>query len=216
MANDEKLKQQVERELEWEPKVNAAHIGVIVKNGAVTLTGHVPTYSEKLAAVRAAERVYGVKAVADEIEVQLSPSHIEDDSAIAEALVHSFRWNTLVPDTVQAEVRDGWVTLRGEVEWEYQRKAAERAVRDTRGVKGVSNLIVITPKVKASEIERHVADAIKRAADLDARSIWVTTDNGTVHLHGHVHSLYEKRVAEQVASAAPGVAKVDNEIAVTP
>jgi osmotically-inducible protein OsmY len=214
--NDEKLKEDVERELEWDPKVDAAHIGVVVEDGAVTLTGYVKTYSEKLAAIRAAERVYGVKAVADELEVRLEGSNVQDDTAIAQAIDNTFRWNTLIPDTVKAEVRNGFVTLVGEVEWGYQRTAAERAVRDIRGVKGVSNLIVVKPKVRATEIEKRVVDAIKRSAELDARSIWVTTDNGTVHLHGHVHSVFEKRVAEQAAASAPGVAKVDNEIVVTP
>jgi osmotically-inducible protein OsmY len=216
MPGDDELKREIERELEWDPKVNAAHIGVVVRDGAVALTGYVSTYSEKYAAVRAAERVYGVKAVADEIEVRLGGADVQDDAAIAEAIIHSFRWNTLVPESVKAEVRDGWVTLRGEVEWEYQLQAAKRAVRDIRGVKGVSNLIVVKPRVKPAEIEKRVAEAIKRSAELDARSIRVTTENGTVHLHGTVHSLYERRVAEEAAKAAPGVSKVENEIVVTP
>jgi osmotically-inducible protein OsmY len=216
MDNDHELKHEVERELEWDPKVDAANVGVVVRDGVVTLTGYVSTYAEKFAAVRAAERVYGVTAVADEIEVRPSGKNVQDDPAIAEAIKHAFDWSTVIPDTVQAEVRNGVVTLRGEVEWEWQRQAAERTVRDIRGVRWISNLITVKPRVKESAIEERVAEAIKRSADLDARSIWVTTDNGTVHLHGHVHSLHEKRVAESAAASAPGVSRVENEIVVTP
>lgn len=216
MDNDQELKQEVERELEWDPKVDAANVGVVVTDGAVTLTGYVPTYAEKFAAVRAAERVYGVTAVADEIEVRPSGKNVQDDPAIAEAIKRAFDWSTIIPDTVQAEVRSGAVTLRGDVEWEWQRHAAERTVRDIRGVRWISNLITVKPKVKASAIEERVAEAIKRSAELDARSISVTTNNGTIHLHGHVHSLHEKRVAESAAASAPGVSRVENEIVVTP
>ncbi|MGZ4372596.1 MAG: BON domain-containing protein [Gaiellaceae bacterium] len=216
MDNDQELKQEVERELEWDPKVDAANVGVVVRDGAITLTGYVSTYAEKFAAVRAAERVYGVTAVADEIEVRPSGKNVLDDTAIAEAIKHAFDWSAIIPDTVQAEVRDGGVTLRGDVEWEWQRHAAERTVRDIRGVRWISNLITVKPKVKASAIEERVAEAIKRSAELDARSIWVTTNNGTIHLHGHVHSLHEKRVAESAAASAPGVSRVENDIAVTP
>jgi osmotically-inducible protein OsmY len=214
--SDIQLQQEVLRELEWDPEVDAAHIGVSVKDGAVTLTGHVSSYSEKLAAVRAAERVYGVKAVADEIEVRLPGSSARDDTDIAEAIAQVLRWNALVPDTVEAEVRKGFVTLRGEVDWSYQREAAERAVRDVKGVKGVSNLITVKPRPKPEDIQERIAEAIRRAANMDARQIWVTTTNGTVVLHGTVHSLYEKKIAEREAAAAPGVAKVENRIAVVP
>jgi osmotically-inducible protein OsmY len=215
-ANDKELQQEVLRELEWDPAVDAAHIGVSAEDGAVTLTGHVSSYSERLAAVRAAERVYGVKAVADELEVKLPGSAVRDDTDIAEAIAQVLRWNTLVPDTVEAEVRNGFVTLRGDVDWSYQRSAAERAVRDVRGVKGVSNLITVKAKPKPKDIEQRIADAIRRAANMDARQIWVTTTNGTAVLHGSVHSLYERKVAEREAAAAPGVSKVDNRIVVVP
>jgi osmotically-inducible protein OsmY len=214
--DDKALQEAVRRELEWDPKVNAAHIGVIAKDGAVTLTGHVDSYTEKLAAVRAAERVYGVKAVADEIEVRLPGSNVRDDEDLAEAIAEAFRWNEFVPDTVTAEVKNGIVTLRGTAEWEYQRSAAERAVRDLTGVRGVTNLITVEPKVKPSEIEQRILEAIQRSAALDARQIWVTTTNGNVRLHGHVHSLWEKKIAEEAAASAPGVQKVENDIVVTP
>jgi osmotically-inducible protein OsmY len=215
---DKRLQEAVMRELEWDPKVDAAHIGVSAKDGAVTLSGHVSSYSEKMAALKAAERVYGVRAVADELEVRLPGSSVRDDTDIAEHIAEELRWNTLVPDTVEAEVRDGFVTLRGEVEWTYQREAAERAIRDITGVRGVTNLITVKPRIKPkpTDVEQRVAEAIQRLASLDARSIWASTSNGTVHLHGHVHSLWEKKVAEEAAASAPGVQKVENHIVVTP
>jgi osmotically-inducible protein OsmY len=216
--NDKELQAAVIRELEWDPRIDTAHIGVSAKEGAVTLTGHVRSYPEKLAAVRAAERVYGVKAVADEIKVKLPGSSHRDDSTLAEEIARELSWNSLVPDTVDAEVRNGFVTLRGDVAWSFERDAAERAVRNVIGVTGVSNLIVVKPRAKPtpSEVEQRVAEAIKRMADLDSRSIWATTTNGTVHLHGTVHTFYEKQLAENAAKSAPGVAEVDNEIAVVP
>jgi osmotically-inducible protein OsmY len=216
--NDKDLQAAVIRELEWDPRIDAAHIGVSAKEGAVTLTGHVLSYPEKLAAVRAAERVYGVKAVADEIQVKLPGSSRRDDSTLAEEIARELSWNSLVPDTVDAEVRNGFVTLRGEVAWSFERDAAERAVRNVFGVTGVSNLIAVKPRVKPkpSDVEHRVAEAIQRMADLDSRSIWASTTNGTVHLHGTVHTFYEKRLAENAAKSAPGVAEVDNEISVVP
>jgi Predicted periplasmic or secreted lipoprotein len=216
--SDKTLKEAVMRELEWDPSVEAAHIGVIAKDGAVTLTGKVPTYSQKWAAVRAAERVFGVRAVADELEVKLSSLNTRDDQDIAEQIARTFEWSTTVPDTVEAEVRKGWVTLKGDVDWSYQRDEAERAIRHITGVTGVSNLIVVKPKVKPkpTDVEKRIEEAITREADLDARRIWVTTHNGTAELHGTVHSFWEKRLAEQAAASAPGVAKVENLLAVTP
>jgi len=215
-VDDKVLQTAVMNELRWDPAVDAAHIGVSVESGAVTLTGHVSSYSEKYAAVRAAERVYGVRAVADEIEVKLPSSSERDDTDIAEAIASTMRWNVLVPETVDVEVRNGYVTLRGEAVWNFQREAAERLVRDVIGVKGVTNLITVQPKVKASAVKQQVQEAIERAAALDARAISVSTTNGTVRLRGTVHSLYEKQVAESAAKAAPGVKEVVNEIAVSP
>jgi osmotically-inducible protein OsmY len=217
-VQDQELKAAVERELEWEPKVDSSKIGVFVKDGAVTLTGEVSSYSEKLAAVKAAERVYGVRAVADEIKVELPGASTRDDTDLAAELTRELTWNTEVPDTVDAEVRNGYVTLRGQVEWTYQREAAERVVRNLTGVRGVTNLITVKPPAESrpEEIEQRIAEALHRMADLDARSIWVTKSNGTVRLHGHVHSLYEKKIAEYAAASAPGVTKVENDIVVTP
>ena len=213
---NQSLTRQVKRELEWEPIVDAAHIGVDVRDGSVTLTGYVPTYSAERAAVRAAERVYGVQSVANEIEVRPAGVDSHDDSSISAAIEQRFRWSVLVPDTVKAEVRNGFVTLRGDVDWYYQRQEAETVVRDLKGVKGVANEIVVKPQVTAAEVALDVSSALKRNAELDARSIWVTTDNGTVHLHGHLHSFHEREAAELAASAAPGVVTVDNQITVRP
>ena len=180
-TSDKALQEAVMRELEWDPSVDAAHIGVAAKDGAVTLTGHVSTYSQKWAAVRAAERVFGVKAVADELKVKLSSVDTRDDQDIAEQIAETFRWNTLVPDNVRAEVRNGWVTLKGEVEWTYQKNEAERAIRNIKGVTGVTNLITVKPKVKPSpaEVEERIKDAITREANLD-----VARDELPVERHG--------------------------------
>jgi osmotically-inducible protein OsmY len=214
--DDKALQDAVMTELEWDPELDSAHIGVAASKGAVTLSGHVSSYAEKWAAVRAAERVQGVVAVADEMEVRLPSSSVRDDSDIAESIARALSSHTSVPDSVDAEVRHGFVTLRGEVNWNYQREAAERVVRNTKGVKGVSNLITMKPRVQPAQIEQRIADAIKRMASLDANQITVTASNGTVHLKGRVHSWYEKRLAEQEAASAPGVSKVDNQITVVP
>jgi len=213
---DKALQEAIIKELEWDPKVDAAHVGVAAKDGAVILSGYVSSYSEKWAAVRAAERVYGVRAVADEIKVKLPSSKVRDDDALAEEIARILKWNTLVPDTVKAEVRKGFVTLRGEAEWGYQRQEAERAIRNVEGVADVTNLITVKPAVTAKVVQDRIKDAINRAADLDARQIQITTTNGTVALHGHVHSLWEKKIAEQAALSAPGVKKVENKLTVIP
>jgi osmotically-inducible protein OsmY len=215
-AIDKSLANEVRRELVWEPMVEAASIGVDVRGGAVTLSGYVRSYSERRAAVRAAERVYGVQAVADEIDVRLSRFDTHDDSSISQAIQARFEWSVVIPKSVKAEVRDGYVTLRGEVDWYGQRREAERVVRDVKGVKGVVNEIVVKPAVKIEEVEEEVTSALGRSAELDARAISVTTLDGTVHLYGHVHSLHEREAAELAAAAAPGVVAVDNEITVTP
>jgi osmotically-inducible protein OsmY len=211
------MRDTVVRELEWDPRLDADRIGVSAKDGAIVLTGHVPAYFEKQAAVRAAERVYGVRAVADEIEVKLPGSSVRDDADIAEEIARLVRWSTVLPGAVKAEVSKGHVTLRGEVAWGYQRQEAERAIRHLAGVHGVTNRITVKPHLpKAADVEDRVGEAIERMADLDARSISVTTTNGTVHLHGHVHSFAERRTAEHAAASAPGVTNVENDIYVRP
>ena len=218
VMSDKLMRDAVIKELDWDPKVTASAIGVTAKDGAISLSGHVASYSEKLAAVRAVERVYGVKAVADDLEVKILSSTERDDADIAAEIARQRSWSTLIPASVQAEVRHGNVTLRGQVEWAFQRSEAARLVRGLAGVRAVSNLITIKPseRPQAGDVRQHIEEAIERMADLDARSIWVTTTNGTAHLHGHVHSLAERRIAEHAAEACPGVTLVDNEIAVRP
>lgn len=213
---DETTRQTVLRELAWDATLDAEHISVQAKNGAITLSGHVTSYPAKRAALRATERVYGVRAVADELDVQLPGTSVRDDAQVAEEIARLIRWNSVVPDHVQAEVRGGHVTLLGEVSRGFERSAAERAVRYLAGVVGITNSIVVKATLpNAEDVDHRVGEAIERMADLDARSIWVTTSNGTVHLHGHVHSLAERRTAARAAASAPGVTHVENDIHVT-
>lgn len=216
-SSDKTTRDAVIRELEWDPRVNTDHIGVAASDGAIVLSGHVSSYSDRWAAVRAAERVYGVRAVADELEVKLSQSSVRDDEDIAEDISRHMHLNTAIPAGVKADVIKGHVTLHGQVQWRYERNEAERAIRYLAGVHNVSNTITVKPQApKAADVDHRVSEAIERMADLDARSIRVTTTNGTVHLHGVVHSFAERRTAGFAAAAAPGVTDVENEILVTP
>jgi len=218
LETDQALRAEVLRELEWDPEVDETRIAVSVENGAVTLAGHVSGYPEKVAAVRAVERVLGVRAVADELVVEPPDQSLHDDVEIAEAIAKELRRNALVPDAVKAEVRHGVVALRGEVEWFFQREEAERAVRTIEGITGVSNMIVVRPRRKptASELREQVTEALERVAALDASQISVTARGETVTLNGRVHSLYEKKLAERIVRSAPGFSKVVNEIVVEP
>jgi len=215
--SDKTIRDTVIRELEWDPRVHTDHIGVAASDGAIVLSGHVPSYSDRWAAVRAAERVYGVRAVADELEIKLAHSSVRNDEDIAEDIARHMHVNTAIPDGVKAEVIKGHVTLRGDVRWVYERDEAERAIRYLSGVHNVSNTITIKPQLpKTADVDHRVSEAIERMADLDARSIRVTATKGTVHLHGVVHSFAERRTAGFAAAAAPGVTDVENEILVTP
>ena len=215
--SDKILRDTVVRELEWDPRVHTDHIGVAASDGAITLSGHVPSYSDRWAAVRAAERVYAVRTVADEIEIKLSDSSVRDDEDIAEDIARHMHSNTAIPSGIKAEVHDGHVTLRGHVEWNYERSEAERSIRYLAGVHNVSNAITVKPHLpNTADVDHRVSEAIERMADLDARSIRVTATNGTVYLHGVVHSFAERRTAGFAAAAAPGVTNVENEILVTP
>jgi len=191
-------------------------ISVGVTDGAVTLTGHVASYAEKLAAARAAERVYGVKAVANDIEVRLLDRR--DDSHIAEAIAHILEWNVNIPaGQVHARVQDGWVTLEGSVEYSHQRHEVERMVRHVRGVKGITDSIVVRrPPVLPEQVRTEITDAFRRNAELDARSIGVDISDHKARLYGHVHSLHEVRSATAAAAAAPGVTSVENHLTVSP
>jgi osmotically-inducible protein OsmY len=217
MKTDSEIKDDVINELRWDPQItNPDAIGVAVTDGAVTLTGNVTTYAEKLATARAAERVYGVKAVANELQVKL-PGAPRDDSDIARAIAHVLEWNVQVPEgKVHARVQNGWVTLDGEVDYDYQRREVERMVRQVRGVIGVTDTITVKPPASPEKVQAVIEDAFKREAEIDARHIKVEVSDHTAMLYGHVHSLHEASAARAAAAAAPGVAAVESHLLVSP
>ena len=215
--DDAQIRRDLEAELAWEPSVNAAGIGVAVNSGLVTLTGHVANFPEKWAAERAAARVAGVAAVASELEVRLGSSSERTDEDIARSTVNSLNWNVSVPShAIQVQVSHGWVTLAGTVDWRYQKKAAERAVRNLIGVRGVSNLIAVSPAVSAGYVKADIEAALRRSAEIDAARISVETNGDKVTLRGSVRSWMERQEAERAAWAAPGVGQVEDLITVTP
>jgi len=214
---DKELKQNVERALEWEPSIDVGDIGVAVDAGVVTLRGNVASYAEKLTAERVALAVYGVKGLANDLVVHLSNLFQRTDTEIAQAAVNALKWSAQVPkDRITVTVANGWLELQGTVDWQYQKDAAARAVRDLTGVKGVTNQISIKSRVKASDIKSEIEAAFRRSAEIDARRINVSTENGVVVLSGNVHSWAERRQAERAAWAAPGVTQVDDRIAIVP
>jgi osmotically-inducible protein OsmY len=217
MKTDLQLQRDVLEELKFEPSIREAEIGVAAKGGVVTLTGTVDSYAEKFSAERTAERVGGVKAVADELKVKLPGSHQRSDTDIAHAAVNALRWDIQVPDDrIKATIEDGWIALEGEVEWQYQKWAAEGAVRNLTGVKGVTNLIAVKPKKASSyEVGQKIKDSMRRHAERDADRITVESKDGRVTLRGTVSSYAERQDAERAAWQAPGVTKVDDLIAVT-
>ncbi len=217
MRSDEEIKRDVEQELRWDPDIDATDIAVTVHNGVVTLTGFVRSYSQKYQAETDAKRVAGVVAVANDLEVRLPSADQRPDPEIARDAVASLR-NELPYSWEQIKiiVKNGWVTLEGNVEWNYQRERAEAAVRRVKGVKGISNLIKLKPKVEPTEIKKKIEEALKRIAELDAGRIVVEANGSEVVLRGTVRSWAERQEAERAAWAAPGVTKVDNRIVISP
>lgn len=215
---DAQLLRDVADELKWDPTVGGAEIGVAAKDGVVTLSGQLDSYAKKYAAERAAERVAGVRAIAEDLTVKVPSSFLRSDTEIAHAVVNALKWDVEVPDDrIKSKVENGWIWLEGDVEWQYQKTSAERAVRYLTGVRGVSNLITVKPKkVSTFEVNQKIKDALKRSAEMDANRITVQAADGEVTLRGTVRSFAERVDAERAAWAAPGVTKVRDEILISP
>lgn len=216
MKNDKELQHDIMEDLRWDPSIDASKIGVAVTNGVITLTGGVPSYFQKQTAERIAKRVAGVRAVANDIEVQLPSVVQKTDAGIATTALNALKWSASVPDeNIKVSVTKGWVTLEGNVEWNYQREAAEKAVEGLIGVKGVTNRIAVSPHIKSREVKSEIKAALHRYAELESRNIEVDALDSTVTLRGSVRSWAERKEAENAAWMAPGVTQVKNEIVVT-
>lgn len=215
--NDEKTQREVLDELRWDARVQPNEVGVAVKGGIVTLTGWVDSYAKKWAAERTAHRLRGVRAVANDIEVRLTGTAERTDADIATAASRGLDWDEFVPvESLDVTVANGWVMLRGEVEWEYQKRAAERAVRRMSGVRGVTNLIAVRPRTQPSpeDLEGNIRSALVRSGETDANRITVAVEGDVIVLDGDVRSWMEREEAERVAWSAPGVASVANRLTV--
>jgi osmotically-inducible protein OsmY len=216
MKTDAQLKADVTDELAWDAAINATNIGVMVKDGVVTLTGHLDSFAEKHAVEHAVRRVAGVRGIAMELDVKLSSEHERSDSEIAQAAADALRLNSLVPDgKVQVEVENGWVTLTGEVDWGYQFASAEQCIRPLAGVRGLFNEITIRPRVKGDDIAKQITAALTRQAMREASHIGIEVEGGVVTLSGKVHSLAEHDAAVGVAFSAHGVSHVVDHLHVT-
>ena len=214
--SDNSLRDDVLLELKWDPKISSASdIAVAVKDGVVTLSGFVPSFWKKDAAEKAVKRVYGVRGIANDIEVKLFWQRT--DPEIARDAVHELESHVSIPaDRIKVTVKDGWVTLEGTVDWEYQKSLAQSAMKKLKGVSGVTNKIQVTPKASSAEVKSKIEEALRRSAELDARRITVEIEGSTVKLYGSVSSWAERDEAERAAWSAPGTTMVENHILVNP
>lgn len=212
---DTEIRQRVIDELEFEPSIDGAHVGVAVEEGVVTLTGHVATFSERMTAERVVGRVKGVRGLAQELEVRPAGANLTADDEIARRAANVLQWHTSIPrDSVRVKVTKGFVTLEGSVDWNYQRTAAENALHGMSGVTGVANLILIRAKASPADVRQRIESALKRDAELDAAAINVRVADGTVTLEGKIDSYADRQIAERAAWAAPGVVRVDDRLKV--
>jgi osmotically-inducible protein OsmY len=215
MKTNTQLQFDVLDELQYEPSVDAAEIGVTAKDGIVTLAGNVKSYVEKWSATRATERVSGVKAVVDELQVRLPDVHLRTDEDLARAVLNALKWDVTVPDDrIKVKIEHGYITLEGNVDYKYQETSAIKAVRNLAGVKGITNLITVKPQATPSEVKRKIEGAFRRTAELDAQRIKVDVHDNKVTLRGIVHSWAERDEAERAAWSAPGIAFVEDKLIV--
>lgn len=217
MKTDRELQEDILNALEWDPSVDAARIGVSVRKGIATLQGTVRSYFQKTTAQRIATHVHGIRAVANDVTVNLDGLTPRSDSQIAEAVANTLAWNTAVPlNAVKATVTDGWVTLNGSVDWQFERSAAQRSVEHLNGVRGVTNAIALKPHVSPADVKVKIEQAFKRSAEVDASHVKVEAHDGEVVLTGSVRSLSERSEAERAAWSALGVKRVDDRLTVSP
>lgn len=211
--SDLNLRKAILEELEFQPDIDAAHIGVSVENGVVTLSGHVKNYGQKVSAERAVKAIKGVRAVAEEIQVRLEKGAGTADDTIANRALNILSWSSDTPEgDIKIVVQHGWITLEGQVDWQYQKEIAERAVRKLSGVVGVNNRLTLRPRVDVTDIQHRIEEALKRNAEVDAKGIRIKVEGGVVKLEGKVHFWRERQIAERAAWSVPGVSKVEDHL----